>query len=64
MRALKIASGIAVLLTALHFSHAIHHFYVFSPTHSPGVWAGVILAVIVDLLTFIGGVCLLMRGFR
>jgi hypothetical protein len=62
MRALTIASGIAVLLTALHFAHAIHHFYSLMPNHGPGVWAAVVFAAIIDLLAFFGGFRLLKAG--
>jgi hypothetical protein len=60
MRALKIVSGIAVILTALHFSHAIHHFYTLESTHGLGLWAGISFAVLIDLLALVGG-CLLIR---
>jgi hypothetical protein len=62
MRALTVASGIAVFLTALHFAHAIHHFYFLSPSHGPGFWAAVVFAVILDLLAFFGGYRLLRPG--
>lgn len=62
MRILKILSGIAALLTALHFAHAIHHFYFLHPVHSPGFWAATSLAIVIDILTFWGGYLLLRPG--
>ena len=59
MRALRIVSGIAVLLTAIHFIHAIHHFMFFHAGHSAGAWAAALAAVLIDLFAFIGGVLLL-----
>ena len=59
MRVLKILSGIAVLLNALHLAHAVHHFYALDPRHNLAFWAGALLAVIIDLLSFIGGYMLL-----
>lgn len=59
MRALKIVSGVAVLLMAIHFIHAMHHFYSMSTVHGGGFWLPMIAAALVDLLTFVGGVLLL-----
>lgn len=63
MRALSVVCGIAVLLNALHFVHAIHHFLAMEPVHGPGVWAGTVFAILVDLLCFAGGF-LLIRSAR
>jgi hypothetical protein len=63
MRALKILSGIAVLLTTLHLAHAIHHFYSLDAVHGLGFWAGMAIAGITGILSFIGG-CLLLRSAR
>ena len=62
MRALTIASGIAVLLTALHFTHAIQHFYALSPYRDAGTWAGIAFAIVVDVLALFGGFRLLKPG--
>jgi hypothetical protein len=62
MRALKILTGIAVFLTALHFAHAIHHFVSQLPNPGPGIWAAVAAAVLIDLLAFVGGGLLLRTG--
>ena len=62
MRVLKILSGIAVLLNALHFAHVIHHFYSLDPVHGPGFWAGIALAVVIDIFSWIGGYFLLRSG--
>jgi hypothetical protein len=59
MRALRILSGIAVLLNALHFIHAIHHFYSLEPVHGAVMWLMLILAVVIDALSFTGGYLLL-----
>jgi hypothetical protein len=61
MRALRIIAGIAVLLNALHFVHAIHHFYTSQSTNGPGTWAMILAAIVIDLLTFAGGVLLLWQ---
>ena len=63
MKALRILSGIAVLLVALHFAHAIHHFFLMNSQHGPGLWAALALAVVIDALAFVGGVFLL-RPYR
>jgi hypothetical protein len=63
MRALRIIAGIAVLLNALHFVHAIHHFYTSQTTYGPGTWAVILGAIAIDLLTFAGGF-LLLRQWR
>ena len=64
MRTLQILSGLAVLLLALHFIHILHHFFVESPHDSPVFWAGMVTAVVVDILAFIGGLLLLKRSRR
>ncbi|HEY1894827.1 MAG TPA: hypothetical protein VGG62_01095 [Terracidiphilus sp.] len=64
MRALRIISGMAVLLNALHFVHAIHHFYSFRTTRGPGTWALLLAAIVIDLLTFAGGFLLLLQRSR
>jgi hypothetical protein len=62
MRVLKIVSGIAVILTALHFAHAIHHFYAMEPTRGPGLWAALLCAGLVDLLALVGGSLLIRQS--
>jgi hypothetical protein len=62
MRGLKIASGIAVLLVALHMVHGIHHVVAVMGIHSGGMWALVAGAVIVDVFAIVGGVLLLRSG--
>jgi hypothetical protein len=61
MRVLKICSGIAVILTALHFAHAIHHFYTLESTHGAGLWAGISFAALIDLLALVGGSLLIRQ---
>ena len=66
MRALNIASGVAVLLTTLAFAHLMDHFVSHSPPEfmrTAGFWAGMIVALAVGILSFIGG-CLLLRCGR
>lgn len=61
MRALKIVSGIAVLLVALHMVHGIQHVVALSGSHGAGMWALVAVAIVVDIFAIIGGVLLLLR---
>lgn len=59
MRALNIICGIAVLIVTLHLGHGIHHFTHMGVT-GPLMWGGMALAIVVGILSFIGG-CLLLR---
>ena len=63
MRVLSFLCGLAVLLTTLAFGHLIHHFVMHAHeagASGGGMWAGVVAAVCVEILSFIGG-CLLLR---
>jgi hypothetical protein len=61
MRALRIVTGIAVWLNALHFVHAIHHFSANNAPLGVGGWAAMCAAIVIDLLCFAGGFLLLWR---
>ena len=66
MRTLRIICGVAVLLATLHMAHGIHHFLVHASDfdfHGPAFWGGTALAIIVGVLSFLGG-CLLLRTAR
>jgi hypothetical protein len=63
MGALRIVSGIAVLITSLHMGHAMHHFFAHASEHSGPFWAGMVLAGISGVFSFVGG-CLLLRPDR
>jgi hypothetical protein len=52
--------GVAVLLLALHFVHAMHFFFLNAPHGSPYFWPGMVAGVVVWIFSFIGG-CLLLR---
>lgn len=59
MKGIRILTGIAVLLVALHFAHAIHHFISMYVLHGAALWGVLALAAAFDLLAFIGGIFLL-----
>jgi uncharacterized membrane protein len=63
MGGLRILSGIAVLLTSLHFVHGIHHFYSLNGVHGVALWTAMIFATVIDVFAFIGG-CLLLCSSR
>ena len=65
MRALYVLSGIAVLITSLHLIHAIHHFYVMGQRdgmQGAALWGGILAAIVIDGLSFVGGYLLLRRA--
>jgi len=64
MRALNIFCGISVLFTTLAFWHIIHHHVIHSPHeayHTLLFWALALPAACAGILSFIGGILLLMR---
>jgi hypothetical protein len=66
MRILTISSGLAVLLTTLAFGHLLHHYFINASSidvHSPAFLASFAAAIVVEVLSFIGG-CLLIRRSR
>ena len=62
-RALPIICGIAVLYTALAHLHVVHHLVTmhFSDLEHPRFLLSVLLGVVAELLSFVGGVLLLIR---
>ena len=52
-------SGVAVLLLALHFIHAIHFFFLDAPHDSSYFWPGMAAGVVVWIFSLMGGVLLL-----
>jgi len=64
MRPLKIVCGIAVIITTLHLSHGVHHFYSHNRhdgMHGLALFAAMGAAILMGLLSFVGG-CLLIKG--
>jgi hypothetical protein len=62
MRVLKLLSGIAVLLNALHLVHAMHHFYSLKPIQGFGLWVGLVFAATICIFSFIGGYFLVKQA--
>jgi hypothetical protein len=64
MRVLRIASGIAVLLTTAAYGHLVHHFCTHHSwaAHDASFFAALALAAVVGILSFVGGILLLWRG--
>ena len=63
MRILNIICGIAVLVTTLHLAHGMHHFLSNAShmgMHGIALYASVTTAVIIWVLSLVGG-CLLIR---
>ncbi len=61
MRTLKIICGIAVLFMSVHMVHAIHHFHNMRNEMSGSMfWGLMILALLADILSFVGGIVLLI----
>ncbi len=64
MRLLRVASGIAVLLTTAAYGHMVQHFCSHADwsVHTTGFFAALAGAVVVGILSFTGGVLLLGRA--
>jgi len=62
MRILNVLSGVAVLLTTLAFGHLLHHYIVNAGHGDPAFWAMLTPAVVVGILSLIGGCLLLKRS--
>lgn len=65
MRALNIASGVAVLFTTLAFGHLLHHHYLNASSadlRSVTYWSAMTAAGIAGVLSLVGGCLLIRRG--
>jgi hypothetical protein len=65
MRILNILSGLAVLMTTLAYAHLVHHFSSYAFQHgdaSASFLAGLVFAIVVGILSVIGGALLLRSG--
>jgi hypothetical protein len=62
MRILNILCGLAVLFTALAYTHLLHHHFLGEPHRDAAFLAGWAALAIVEVLSFIGGCLLLRRG--
>jgi len=65
MRILNFVCGVAVLVMTLHFTHLLHHFLLHNSDPSArtlAFWAGFSGAILMGVLSFLGGCLLLRRG--
>jgi len=65
MRMLNIASGVAVLLVTLAYTHLLHHFYTNAAAddvHNPVFVTGMCVGIVVGIFAVTGGVLLIRRG--
>jgi hypothetical protein len=61
MRTLQILSGFAVLLTTMAYGSLAYHYYESAPHNNPILWVGTLFAIVIGILSFVGG-CLLLKS--
>jgi F0F1-type ATP synthase membrane subunit c/vacuolar-type H+-ATPase subunit K len=64
MRVLSFFSGLAVLFSSLALMHIVHHFAdrALESDRTPAFWIMIIVTLIIDVFSFIGGILLLRRA--